>query len=524
MAKPLQAVSVAAPGFFGLNTQDSGVNLDEGFALIARNCIIDRYGRLGSRKGWAYRTTALGGVNDANDDVDLLGIHNHLDLGGVDTTLSWNATTFYKGLGDLVSLGTPTGTPTTPVLGDWTGVTLNDRTYFFQQGYKPLVYTNETNPDEWRTVESIAGYAGTIPTARIALSAYGRLWVADIGGDKTTVHFSDTLNGAVWTGGTSGSLNIVATMVKDSDYITGLAAMNGRLIIFCRDSILIYGDSDGFSASIDTTSLTLVETIKGIGCISKDTIQNTGEDVIFLSSTGLRSLGRTIQEKSQPMRDLSKNIRRDLSDHVDNQADTNAIKSVYYPKDAFYLLSFPSTGQAFCFDTKQSLPDGSLRVTAWDNVTHVNMHYDQTSEQVLFPSPNGIARLFGYQDFGVEYRMSYFTNYFDVGDSSTTKIVKKIGCTLVAPSGQSFIMKLGFDYETIFTSYPFTLETGRNYNYGVDEFDGVSEYSGGIKIESIKSPAGGQGSVIQAGFEADINGAPLSIQQMEVFVKGGRLI
>ena len=83
MAKPIQPASIVAPGFFGLNTQEAGVTLEAGFALQADNCIIDKYGRLGSRKGWAYRTTQLGGVNDANNGVNLLGTHISIDLAGV---------------------------------------------------------------------------------------------------------------------------------------------------------------------------------------------------------------------------------------------------------------------------------------------------------------------------------------------------------------------------------------------------------------------------------------------------------
>ena len=53
MSQTLQTVSISAPGFFGLNTQDSPLDLAAGFALVATNCVIDQYGRIGSRKGWA---------------------------------------------------------------------------------------------------------------------------------------------------------------------------------------------------------------------------------------------------------------------------------------------------------------------------------------------------------------------------------------------------------------------------------------------------------------------------------------
>jgi hypothetical protein len=58
--KPLQSTSLTSPGFFGLNTQDSGVDMSPNYALIARNAVIDRFGRIGARKGWQYRTSSGG--------------------------------------------------------------------------------------------------------------------------------------------------------------------------------------------------------------------------------------------------------------------------------------------------------------------------------------------------------------------------------------------------------------------------------------------------------------------------------
>ena len=52
MAKPIISAAISAPAFYGLNTQESGVTLQEGFALLADNSVIDKQGRLSARKGW----------------------------------------------------------------------------------------------------------------------------------------------------------------------------------------------------------------------------------------------------------------------------------------------------------------------------------------------------------------------------------------------------------------------------------------------------------------------------------------
>lgn len=84
--------------------------------------------------------------------------------------------------------------------------------------------------------------------------------------------------------------------------------------------------------------MALTDTIEGIGCIARDSVQQTGTDIIFLSDSGVRSFGRTIQEKSLPMRDISKNVRSDLLALIPLQ--TYAIKSVYSPEDSFTYLLF----------------------------------------------------------------------------------------------------------------------------------------------------------------------------------------
>lgn len=50
MAGELRTSSIAAPGFYGLNLQESSITLASGFALKAQNCIIDKYGRIGARR------------------------------------------------------------------------------------------------------------------------------------------------------------------------------------------------------------------------------------------------------------------------------------------------------------------------------------------------------------------------------------------------------------------------------------------------------------------------------------------
>ena len=534
MAKPLQALSIAAPGFFGLNTQESGITLESGFALTANNCIIDKYGRLGARKGWRYVTTTGG------SGVNLLGAHRFIDIEGTETILSWSATKFYKGTTTLTEI-TPTS-DNTFTEGNWQCVTLNDKAYYFQRGYKPMVY--DPVAGTITDVEDESSYSGRsingttqAPPGHTVLSAYGRLWTADIQDasdssyyDKMTVYWSDLLDGADWNTGSAGSIDLSAILVDGTDEIVGFGAQNGQFIVFCKRNIVVFADGSN-DASFDPATLRLVEVIRRVGCVARDSIQNTGVDIFFLSEDGLRSLGRVIQEKSLPMRDLSKNVRDDIVALTADETSDD-IKSVYSEDNAFYLLLFPSTTQVYCFDTRAPLQDGSLRVTVWDTQNQTNML--SLANAVYFTQTDGLAEYFGYTDNSSRYTFQYFTNYFDFGNSSTTKILKRIATTVIGGVGESFIFKSAFDYSDDYTSYPAVLEDLAIAEYGIAEFGAngattpddptPAEYTSGTISDIVRLPGSGSGSILQVGFEANLDGAEISIQKLDVYVKQGRIL
>jgi len=509
MATPLQSASIAAPGFFGLNTQESGITLESGFALQATNCVIDKFGRLGARKGWQFL--------DEDTGVDLQGMHRFINIDGAEYFGTWSDDSFYLYVNGALSEVTYEGDQTITD-GNWQSITLNDAAYLFQAGYEPL-YFDEVNG----TIEDIGDHpdaSGTAPQGNVALSAYGRIWVANTATNKTTLYWSDLLNGPRWNSGTAGSLDISGILVYGNDEIIGLGAHNGFLIVFCRQNIIIFGDTDNNNQYLDPTNLQLVEVISGVGCIARDSIQNTGTDILFLSESGLRSLGRVIQEKSTPMRELSKNIRDDLVQLIESETQSK-IKSAYSEGNAFYLLSFPTTRQVYCFDMRTPLEDGSARVTIWNNMDFTS--WTAWENEVYMTHEDGLAIYNGYQDNGSSYRMVYFTNYFDLGAPSQTKILKRLSMTVIGATGQDFVVKSGFDYSDQYNSYPLTVRTGTVYEYSLAEYN-ESEYSGGTLVDTVRAPGSGSGSVLQLGFEADLNGGALSIQKMDVYVKQGRTI
>lgn len=507
MAQQLQSASIAAPGFFGLNTQESSITLAAGFALTADNCVIDKFGRLGARKGF---------ISLANSTPTALkGAHLFRDINGTEYFGCWTDTGFYIYDGSATLLPTTYSGSNVLTEGNWQAATLNDAAFLFQRGYEPIYFSPTTG-----LIDDVVNVGhGVVPKANTVLSAYGRLWVADTVDNKTTVWWSTLLDGTNFGSGTSGSVDLTSVLVNGNDKITALGAQNGRLVIFTENNIVIYGDPSG--NTLNPATMQLVEIIAGIGCKARDSVQNTGQDILFLSQDGLRSLGRTIQEKSQPMRDLSKNIRDELvrTVHATNAED---IKSVYSADNAFYLLLIPEYQRIYCFDMRQPLQDGSARVTIWDNQVHTGMV--SGPDDVYFTGVHGLSIYQGYTDFGSPYVIKYYTNYFDFDNSASVKMLKRLSVTLVGGSGQNFVLKAGYDYSDSYQSYPVSIEIRDNAEYGVAQYnDSEAEYTVGTLSDTVRAPVGGSGNVIQVGFEATIIGAQLSIQKLDIYVKQGRI-
>jgi hypothetical protein len=518
MAQPIQTFSISAPGFYGLNTQDSPLDLASGFALVATNCVIDQYGRIGSRKGYTRLNSSTG--NLGANDVGVM--HELVQTDGTLTVLfAGNNKLFKLGTANAVTELTYGGGGTAPTItaSNWQCASLNGITYFFQTGHDPLIYDPAVSTTTYRRVSEKSGYAGTVPLGNLAISAFGRLWVANTASDKTTVTFSDLLTGHVWTGGTSGSLNVNQIWPNGADEVQALAAHNGFLFIFGKRQILVY------QGATTPSTMTLYDTIGGIGCLARDSVQTTSSDVIFLSNSGIRSLMRTIQEKSAPERDLSKNVRNDLMTDVAAQT-LSSIKSVYSEREGFYLLTMPSNKSVYCLDTKVILQDGTSRVTTWDSITPTSLLSRRNGD--LYIGKNGyVCSYSGYLDHESTYRMMYYTNNADLGNVNQVSILKKISAVVIGGTNQTVAIKWGFDFKANYLSANASIPSQGVAQYGIAEYGAngspVAYYSDGIALQTLVVSASGSGKVVQTGYESEINGAQLSIQKIEIQAKNGKI-
>ena len=516
--KQLQSLSVVAPGFFGLNTQDSGVTLSTNYALVADNCIIDKFGRIGARKGWTTQT--VDGVTQLAG-MPIKFMMEHVNADNTVVTISGGNNKLLKD-GDANNNLTDITPALYTITNDyWKGASLYDHALIVQEGHEPVIYTESATP----ATQTITDYTGVTQNygtnfPRDVVAAYGRFWVHDGSSVYWSTDIADVAFPA-FNGGTSGFLNISAVLPNNVDTIVALASHNGFLIIFCEKNIVIYKGAEN-----PLGDFSLSDVIAGVGCVARDSVQNTGGDLIFLSDTGIRSLGRLIQEKSLPMRDLTKNVRDDFSAllQIAFAADPalKQVKSVYSEVNAFYLISFPTSNIVYCLDMRQALEDGSSRVTRWVDY-HATSFLRKRNRDIFIGYPNSINKYFGYLDGSSTYQMRFLSSYMDMQDSTQVKMLKKVTATVIGGNGQAFIIKCGFDYIDSYDSYPFIIDAGVAAQYNIDEYN-IAEYSKGSLIDKVDTSVGGAGNVIQLGFETEVNNTSFSVQKLDIFLKTGRKI
>jgi hypothetical protein len=531
--KPLQPLSITAPGFFGLNKQDAPVGMNSSYALTATNAVIDKAGRIGSRKGWVYKTTTGG----TGSNID--GMLEFDNFDGTYTIISAGNNKIYTGETTLTQMPVRNAANNadlsyTITASDWqmvqgqyaSGATRSPHGYLVQAGHPALVYHklpsggggghSHSGPFGFQRLGDVgsipAAYTVTTFTPNCALAAYGRLWVADIGTDTLTIYYTASLDTSDFTGTGSGVLNLEKVVSKD-DKIVALAAHNNFLVIFCQNTTVIYSKAD------DVANIVLSDVINGIGCIARDSIQTIGTDILFLSNSGVRSLGRTIQEKSAPVRDVSRNVRDEMIAYLVNENKAK-LRSVYYEPDAFYLLSMPFSGFTFCIDLRQTLEDGSNRVTFWNNISPRSF-CTTVSRRLLIGKNNGIGEYLGYSDNSVPYVFSYYSPYLDFQSPSITKIFKKIGITITG--GTTLDIKWAFDYENNYRSVNAGTITGTLAEYGIAQY-GIDEFGASVFMQNIKRQLTGSGNVIQIGIDCNINGKAVSIQKIDIYAVAGRTI
>lgn len=175
-----------------------------------------------------------------------------------------------------------------------------------------------------------------------------RMYAAGSGVDRMILFYSDVETGSGvddWTIGKGGFLSLSGA-IKDGDEITGLASYQGMLVVFLKNHIVFYKGTDPDAIAAD--GFVVHKVITGIGCLTQDSISGIGNDTVFLSQYGFKSLQQVLvqgdaaaKESSVPINNF---ILQQIRDGLVNIAD---IRSEYVEEWGVYLCYFGTTTLAY---------------------------------------------------------------------------------------------------------------------------------------------------------------------------------
>jgi len=541
-------------GVYGLNTQASPGALPPQWLAKADNIILDEQGRISSRKGIQQVSTTVSGevvqsvveYKKANGSTEMFcGTDGNIyKINTANTPYTLDAVT-------------RTGTPQTISSGHWQWVNFNEKLYGVQNGHTPVYYSGTA----WTDLVDLGSYnppSGiTTFDPSCILGEYGRLWVGGMTEKNNVIYYSDTLQGDKWNTGAAGQIDLKT--VWGNDEIVAIKAFMGKLVIFGTKNIAIYNNPD------DPTTLALDELIEGIGLKARDSVANLGDDILFLSNTGVRSLARTVtSDGKMPLRNFSKNIRDELASHIIT-ADMDQCKAAYCLCGGFYMLAFPDRHVIYYMDFTIINPDSTPRIskfvfnsgecptallstvdgTMWmgrnnnaANIAIYRNYYDQIKSDVtgtygtqvaceaagnIWESTNSKC----WSTTNSSYDGSFRTTWLDFGNPSMTKILKEFFGVIVGGKDMDVDFTWYRDYNVSGTTQSFSLQptaTGTVALWGAStSLYGSSKFSPGYNPTEYKLPLSRTGKSVQIEMKASINGYKASLQSMTLLAKQGKI-
>jgi hypothetical protein len=528
MSKPLAYQPLNNFGVNGLNTQNNPATLDPTFIVSADNIVLRESGRISFRKGFKQKVvptgTAIASMVEHNDqgtnkifasygtsiytvdftapnaafadganikrtvanstgDWQFVNFNNRLHCfhlgvapqrydGASDTGERWsahqNATAINDGsnINDSVTTITVDSTVGFPPIGQ---IIIEDEVLSYTSitattfvGLTRGVGSTDAATHANNVAVQTYGIPVTVTTfdPSCGMGYYGRLWCGGVTEAKDVVYWSNLLDGDDWIGGDAGILDL--SKIWGTDEVVAIAPFYGQLIIFGKNNIVIYDNPTTVG------SLALNEVISGVGCVSRDSIKAIGDDLVFLSATGLRSLLRTAEKDKLPLTDLTVNIKDTI---IRNIGQSTNVKSVYVENEGIYILSFVDKNINYVFDFKHITPQETPRITTWSfggDREPASMINTELYDGLLIGQKDGsIAGYEGYFDTDLSFVSSavVLTNFsytadissiwLTMGEGVTSSLLKNMILILEGGSGATLGLKWYKDFSS--SSSPTTI-------------------------------------------------------------------
>jgi hypothetical protein len=517
----LAPITLVAPGSKGLNKEREFNLLTPEWATEASNCVISLGGRLASRSGWADQTTnAIAGT----PTIDVM--HEYKQKDGTTFIISAAGNKIFKGIQDFTNVANDITSLTAPTADHWKFINFNNKVLGFQRGHTPIEWSGSGDFTD-------ASYTGTGPDGNDAVAAFGRVWAIDA--DLQTVRYSALLDDTDYsTASGGGSVDMSSVWTQGMDQIVAITAFGSNLVVFGKNHIVIWADGTGSEIGLNPINMYVVDTIEGTGCIARDSVQPIGEgDVFYLSRHGIQSLGRTIQNKTNPVGSVTAMVSTQLKSSVELErigaGEFDTIRSVFSPENSMYLLILPTAEEIFYVDTRSPYTDaetGDLRypICTWNVGGNPTSFLARQNGALLLGSAGVVGLYSGDSDNGVGFTMSFWSAWLDLGElNERLKMLKELSAIIQIGGSGSATYRWEFDWTGDSESATITYAGQTAAEYGIAEYN-IDEYSGALSVQRKAFPGRGQGQFLRIGATLSINGFGFVLQQMQLVPAVGRLV
>lgn len=544
MPSRLVELEIARPGVYGVNTSASGDVMPKEYSVKVNNFVFSDEGYIEARHG-SRRTHASPVVGTVRQ------IFVTKDEAGDDLTIFSTATKIYKRVSGVIT--DITGSVTTPTAGNWKFYNHNNEIFGTQIGHLCIKLGT---PSSGTFVDATFVGANAPTQANIidSMSAFGRVWHLWKDGSGTNLlTYSSILepenyNTVASTLGDSGFFNLASSYLKGMTKPTSITEFNGNLIVLNERNLTVWEnpwDPLGLTAS----PMGVLETIGGVGCVARDSLQYTQNDLLFLSEQGVTSLSRVVQEKSMPLKRYSDNIRKEMRKLI-RGSDLTGVWSCYFEQKGLYLIGSPDISTTYLIDTSTQLPDESYRTLTWSKaITCMEVEPEEsllTSDDswaaiLLSDEASYLSQLKGYRDNdtlsaagGSTYLLTYESAWSSIVQDyeNNLKFPKKLGVVIKGKSTLSFGINLAFDYGDFIDTLTrtATLQLSSPSTYGTATYwDGVTKtkttygtYGGVAAIEEKRFMGFGSGRIMKVKLTATVDGESVSMQRVSIKSKVGK--
>ena len=348
-----------------------------------------------------------------------------------------------------------------------------------------------------------------------------RIIVSGQSANPSVVYYSGRLKPYDFEDSSAGFIDV-------GDIVTGIKVFRNSLIIFCKNSIYEL-------TNLDSTPI-IKSVTKNIGCVSGNSIQEIGGDLIFLAPDGLRTVAGTARIDDVELSSISRKILPLVNEIINNFANYT-ISSMVIRERSQYRLFYYQSGQAvsgqkgiigtfkynsegipaFEWSQTKGLPVKFCTSDVNNDGTEVLYHTDETG----YVYKHDIGNSFD----GANVEAEFQTPDMDYGDNGLRKSLYKVKANIEPEGIQNDLnLRIRYDFENGDVPQPGNFLVGNLSSpslFGTAVF-GTSIF-GTATLPSKSILVTGSGFSNNFKFFSNDTNAPYSVNGMFVsFIAGGR--